>query len=491
MSQNNMLNHPDASIKLSSKRPSNDAIEAACPELSRRIEGSLPSTMQISIITVFPALYEPFVHTSLIGRAQEKGMVSIHLESFFSYVAPKERIDAPSFGHGAGMLIRPDVVEKAITDKEERFGKALKIFFSPHGRKLNQHDLEALTARAQQAGHLMLVAGRYEGMDARVEEVYADEIISVGDFVLMGGDVPAMVLLEGMLRLIPGVVGKQESVEQESFSGPFVDYPEYTAPVMWQGFEVPAVVRSGNHAQLRSWRTEQAAKRTIAGHMDWVKKQLLDDHQKEVVHTAIPSHYMVLTHTDVLVGKETKIPGTTSVTSLDMHDIARSCATYGIKNYFIVTPLIDQQRVVNVLLDFWQKGAGLDYNKNRHQAVKAVRLESSIADVIDAIEKIEGKRPLIIATSARDTQHAGQISFYDHAKVWASGRPILFVFGTGQGLTPEFIAGCDFLLPPLEGLTKFRHLSVRSAVAVVLDRWLGLSPQVKEVGNGSLSEKPF
>ncbi len=430
---------------------------------------------KISIISVFPDLYQQFLQTSLVHRAQEKGVVSFHVETFFSYVDPKERIDAPTFGHGAGMLIRPDVVEKAIEDNEQKRGKALKIFFSPHGKKLDQRDLQQLANRAQQAEHLMLVAGRYEGMDARVEQLYADEIISIGDFVLMGGDLPAMVLIEGLLRLLPGVVGKQTSVEQESFSGSFVDYPEYTEPVVWKGLEVPPVVRSGNHAQLQAWRLSQSARRTVMGHMNWLKIRGISDEDKKYARSHIPPHYVALLHGDVLVGRSVKEAGTTSVTSIDMHDIARSCATYGIKNYFVVTPLVDQQNIVKVLIDFWQTGFGVDYNKSRHEAVNAVRLEATLSDVIEKITALEHKKPLVIATSARTVEHKGHITFYDQAKVWEDDRPVLFVFGTGQGLTPECIAKCDFLVPPLEGLTDFNHLSVRSAVAIILDKWLGVT----------------
>src|SRR5579885_1361385 len=431
--------------------------------------------MNISILSVFPAIYDQFLKTSLVHKAQEKGLVNFDVDSFFSYVEPKERIDAPTFGHGAGMLIRPDVVETAIEDKQKKLGKAFKVFFSPHGKRLNQQVLQEIAPKVQQAGHLMLVAGRYEGMDARVEEMYADEIISLGDFVLMGGDIPAMVFLEGLLRLFPGVVGKQESIEHESFSGPFVDYPEYTAPVVWKDLEVPEVVRSGNHAALKEWRERQAAERTLNNHFDWLRSHKLDTAQKELVEDLIPPHYAVLTHTDVLVGKNSKEVGTTSVTSLDIHDIARSCATYGIKNYFIATPLKDQQAVVQVLLYFWQQGVGVEYNKNRHEAVKSVQVKNDVEDAIGAIEAIEGKKPLVIATSARAVSHEQRITFYDQGRVWAEKRPILLGFGTGQGVTPEFIARCDYLLPAIGGLTDFRHLSVRSAVAVVLDRWLGLN----------------
>jgi tRNA (guanine37-N1)-methyltransferase len=432
--------------------------------------------MKISILTVFEQLYESFIHTSLIGRAQEKDIVHIDVQSFFSYVQPKERIDAPTFGPGAGMLIRPDVVEKAIKDKEQRYGKAFKIFFSPRGQKIDQRVFETLAARLQETGHLMIIPARYEGMDARVEEEYADMILSVGDFVLMGGDIPAMLLLEGVLRLIPQVVGKQESIQRESFSGAFVDFPSYTEPLEWHGKRVPDVLRSGNHAAIEKWRSEHAVEKTVLEHFSWLRSQQLSEHDQKLAQEHIPSHYVALMHGDVLVGEERK-PGVTSVTSIDIHDIARSSKTYGVEEFFIVTPLIDQQKIVSKVLDFWKKGIGAEYNRCRYNAIQSVQLVDSLHEVIKKIEEKEGQKPLIIATSAQITDAQELISYYDQQKVWQNKRPILLIFGTGQGLSPEIIKQCDYLLLPINGFSDFNHLSVRSAVAIILDRWLGINPK--------------
>lgn len=430
--------------------------------------------MNISILSVFPELYQPFLATSLVGRAQEKKLIAIELASFFSYVAPKERIDAPTFGHGAGMLIKPNVVERAIQDREKIHGKAFKIFFSPQGKKLDQNLLKTIFEKTtRMGGHLMLLPARYEGMDARVEQEYADELVSIGDFVLMGGDLPAMVLLEGLLRLIPQVVGKEESVAHESFSGPFVDYPEYTEPVVWHGKEVPEIVRSGNHEAMRVWRLRQAALKTVYQHFSWLRSTPVDQEQKKLVQEILPAHYSILMHDDVLIGPKERKPGTTSVTSVDIHDIARSSATYGIKNYFIVTPLIDQQKIVNTLMDFWMNGVGIDYNPVRHEAIKRLRVAPSINDALREIEEKEGSKPLLIATSARKVEGGNHITFFDQEEVWRHKRPVVFIFGTGQGLTPELVGRCDYILPPIVGFSSFNHLSVRSAVAVILDRWLG------------------
>ena len=410
----------------------------------------------------------------MIKRAQEKNVVTFDLADFFSFVAPKERIDAPTFGHGAGMLIKPEVVAKAIESKEAVHGKAYKIFFSPHGKKLDQSLLRTIANQLADKKHLLLVAARYEGMDARVEQEYADQVISIGDYVLMGGDLPAMVFLEGLLRHMPGVVGKQESVESDSFSGPLVDHPEYTEPVVWHDIEVPEVLRSGNHAAIAAWRTNQALERTVIGHFDWFRAQQISMPLKKQALERIPHHYVALMHNDVITGDGDRV-GTTSVTSLDMHDIARSAKTYGIKHYYLVTQLLDQQKIVKKLLDFWQTGSGVEYNASRHSAVKQVDVIPSFDHVLQDIEQKEGLKPLVVATSARLVDHQRQITFFDQEVVWSQKRPVLFIFGTGKGLSQAILDRCDFLLVPVGGMSEYNHLSVRSAVAIILDRWLGLN----------------
>ena len=429
--------------------------------------------MNISILTLFPGLYEPFLSSSLIGRARESEIVDFDLASFFSYVEPKKRIDAPTFGPTAGMLIKPEITQVAIEDLESKHGPAYKIFFSPHGKKLDQKKARELAHKIQEKLHVMLVCSRYEGMDARVEEYYADEIISIGDYVLMGGDLPAMVLLEAVLRYVPGVIGKQDSVEQDSFSGPFVDYPEYTEPVNWKDISVPDIVRSGNHGQIEKWRLDKAVQRTVIHHFDWFRSSRLTQQQRNLAQKHIPSHYAALLHSQVQL--RSGEVGNTSVTSLDLHDIARSARTYDIKQYFMMTELVDQQRIVRRFLEFWESSAAIDYNPHRHEAVSRISIASTLNEIIAVIEKNEGKAPIIIATSARQVSENKFITFYDQELIWAENRPVLLLLGTGGGLGPEQIEKSDYVLVPIEGLSDFNHLSVRSAAAIIFDRWLGLS----------------
>lgn len=430
--------------------------------------------MNVSILTLFPELYQPFLQTSLLKRATEKSLIAFSLNSLFDYAKPKERIDDTTFGHSSGMLIKPEIIEKAINNADGEFGKSFKIIMSPQGKKLDQRYAKSLWEKIKDKKHVLFLASRYEGIDTRVEQYYADEVVSVGDFITMGGDIPAMLLIECLFRYMPGIVGKQESVEQDSFSGAFVDHPEYTKPVEWKGMFVPEVLRSGNHAAIIKWRQEHAAEITVKHHFDWLRSCALSQAETKLVQKYIPSHYIALMHSDIVL-KEGRI-GTTSVTSIDIHDIARSCATYGLKKFFVVTPLKDQQQIIQTMLNFWQeKKVGGEYNAHRHEAVNLVTLQNSLQDVIAQIEQKEGKKPIVIGTSARLDLDKSMLTYYQQDIVWQQDRPVLFLFGTGHGMAEILLQQCDYMLQPINGYSDFNHLSVRCAAAIIFDKWLGVS----------------
>lgn len=436
--------------------------------------------MRITTLTLFPSLYEPFLRTSLMARALDAGIISCELNNLFSYTEPKKRIDSPTFGPGAGMLLQPEIIQKAIEDVEATHGRAFRIFFSPKGKTLDQPLLRYLAQVLQERKHMMLLPARYEGMDARVEEEYADCILSIGNYVLMGGDLPAMVLMEGMLRLIPGVVGKEASVIEESYSGPFLDYPEYTAPVVWKGKEVPPIVRSGNHGAIEQWRKDQAAAESVEHHFGWVRSHVYTKQDKQLAKRQLPPHYVILMHDEVMLDGE-RI-GTSSVTSLDIHDIARSARTYGIMNYILVTPLKDQQKIIETFLAFWRSDVAIAYNPQRHEALKILKYVDTLDRALSQIEQDTGLKPLVIATSAKRHEGIALLSYHDQAMVWKHKRPVVILLGTARGLADSVLKRCDYLLGPVEGFSDFNHLSVRSAAAIILDRWLGSNPvnQTKE-----------
>ncbi|MCK4650549.1 tRNA (guanosine(37)-N1)-methyltransferase TrmD [Candidatus Babeliales bacterium] len=445
--------------------------------------------MKISIITVFPQIYDSFLKVSLVARAIEKKLIKVKFIRFSDMIESTQRIDEPTCGPGAGMIIKPDVIQKAIEKSEKEWGKAFKIFFSPQGKKLSQPMLKHLAKNilkfedkvssksniSESDSHIILVCSRYEGIDDRVLKYYADLVISIGDYVVMGGDIPAQIFLEGLLRLLPGVVGKKESVEQESFSSAFFDYPQYGLPVEWKEMKVPEMILSGNHAQIEKWRKDQAAKKTIENRFDWFISSKPTSQEIDIAKKFIPNHYVALMHTQVLV--QDGVVGNSSIASLDIHDIARSCATYDVKNYFIVTPLKDQQNILNSFLQFWRSDEGKEYNLSRYQAIEKVVPSLSLSVVMDYIKKKEDADPIIISTSARfkDFENKKWIDFFSQGRIFKKNRPVLILFGTGQGLCDQIIEKSDFLLQPVIGLTNYNHLSVRSAASIVLDRWLGVN----------------
>jgi tRNA (guanine37-N1)-methyltransferase len=435
--------------------------------------------MKISLITVFPELHKTFLQTSLIARACEKKLIEVNLVRFSDMCAPKERIDEPTVSHGAGMIIKPEITQKAIEQCQEKWGNGFKIFFSPQGQKLTQPLLNKFSEKfnSQENTHLILVCSRYEGIDARVEEHYADLVLSIGDYVVMGGDLPAQIFLEGLLRLMPGIVGKKESVEKESFQGPVLDYPEYGLPVEWEEKKIPEILRTGNHKEISQWRTTQAYKKTFLSRFDWFVSSNPSTQECALMHTLIPSHYIAIMHTDVKLKVEGV--GNTSIASLDIHDAARASITYGIKNLFIVSPLQDQQEILRTFLKFWGSEIGKKYNESRQQAVSCVRPVFSFQEMIETINKQENmKAPIIITTSAQNIKYGKQIDFYSQGEVWQHDRPVLFLFGTGQGLSEKILEKSDYSLLPISGLTEYNHLSVRSAISIVLDRWLGLHSKI-------------
>jgi tRNA (guanine37-N1)-methyltransferase len=435
--------------------------------------------MKISIATLFPALYNDFLKTSIIGKAINSNLVSVNLiniiELFNSDESNlKKRVDSPIVGHGSGMLLGVDIVQKAYEKNLlERGEKPFTIFFSPHGRVIDQNNIKDLLKRIGNK-NLLLFSGRYEGFDRRAEEFYADEILSIGNYVLMGGDLPIMVFMEAMLRLIPNVIGKKDSVENDSFEGAYIDHPSYAAPQNWMGFEIPDVLKSGNHLEIIKWKKRESFKRTVSKHFNWWRKWNTKIEERQEIKKFIPNHYCALLHNDVMMPDGRK--GESSVTSIDIHDIARSSATYGIKKYFIVTRLESQKKLVQTFLNFWQNGNGLDYNQSRAFALNSVSCVSEINEVISEVEKIEGVKPICIVTSSRrEVSHDKMINYFDHEKIWEKKRPIIFVFGTSHGISKEVMDFCDYKLIPIEGFEKFNFLSVRSAAAIIFDRWLGIN----------------
>ena len=228
---------------------------------------------QATIITLMPEMYPGPLGHSLIGEAHAQGLWKLNVMALRDFgVGIHQKVDDSPYGGGAGMVIKPDVADAAINVAIDQAPNAQLIHFSPRGERLSQPLLRELIAT-----DVILFCGRYEALDERVLEKHQPREISLGDFVLTGGDIPAMALIDGCVRLLPGVVGKHASLGQESFGdgdyAHLLEYPHYTKPALWDGRAVPDVLTGGHHANIEKWRLEQARQITAARRPDLLKKE--------------------------------------------------------------------------------------------------------------------------------------------------------------------------------------------------------------------------
>jgi len=226
----------------------------------------MTKSWQAQVLTLFPEQFPGILGASLPGKALKDGLWSLETLDIRSFASDKHAsVDDTPYGGGAGMVMRADVIDAAIKGAEAKFGSAhRKFYLSPRGRVLTQ----SLVKELVQAPNILLLCGRYEGVDQRVIEAQGLEEISLGDFVLAGGEVAAMALIEACVRLLPGVLGNSSTTEEESFEAGLLEYPHYTRPAVWNGREVPEVLMSGHHEKVRIWRQHEAEKLTKARRPD-------------------------------------------------------------------------------------------------------------------------------------------------------------------------------------------------------------------------------
>lgn len=223
--------------------------------------------MKIDVLTLFPKMFNGPLDESIVQRARENGLIEIKIHNLRAYTHDlHQTVDDRPFGGGAGMLLKPEPLFEALealTNEESHV-----IFLTPSGRKFNQAIARELSSRE----HIVLVCGSYEGFDERVLQVWANEALSIGDYVLTNGALPAMVMIDVVTRLLPGALGKDESSYEESFSTNCLEYPHYTRPAVFRGMKVPDVLLSGHHARIAQWRSEQSVSKTAAVRPDLLEK---------------------------------------------------------------------------------------------------------------------------------------------------------------------------------------------------------------------------
>ena len=244
--------------------------------------------MVIGAITLFPEMFTAITNYGVTGRACKNGLLNIKCFNPRDYASDNyQSVDDRPFGGGPGMLMLYETLEKAVLEAKADLGQETRvIYMSPQGRKLSQSVVRDLS----RADSFIVVSGRYEGIDERFISKYIDEEISLGDYVLSGGELPSMVLIDAVSRLIPGVLGDYSSAEQDSFYDEILDYPQYTRPESIEGMDVPEVLLSGNHESIRRWRLSQSLGKTFTKRPDLLKNLALTDEQEEFLAKYIQSN---------------------------------------------------------------------------------------------------------------------------------------------------------------------------------------------------------
>lgn len=428
--------------------------------------------MRYDILTIFPEFFDSPFSLGILKKAQEKGLVQINTVDIRSFTEDKHRkVDDTPYGGGGGMLMKPDPFGKAIESTRIKGIKSLVVLTTPQGERFS----DKIAKEFSQYEQLIIICGRYEGIDERVRELYVDREISIGDYVLTGGEYAASVIVDAVSRFIPGVLGNEDSPYYDSFTKGLLEHPQYTRPEVYKGKTVPDILLSGNHKEIEKWRKEESTRRTFFRRPDLLDKKKLTLEELKYINQLRKEHkpsfrlYVALIHYPVY-NKELKII-TTAFTNLDVHDIARAGKTYGVKGFFLVHPVKEQRELVERVLRHWLEGPAANDNPSRNEALQIVSLKSSLDEVIEDIEKREGVKPKVVVTDARPVENMLGYSEL-REKIMSGKEPFLILFGTGWGIAKEVMDKTDYTLKPIYGFTAYNHLSVRSAAAIILDRLL-------------------
>jgi tRNA (guanine37-N1)-methyltransferase len=243
------------------------------------------SSMRFDIVTIFPEIFRGVFEFGIIRRAVEAGLVEIKVHDLRDYTYDRHRqVDDRPFGGGAGMVMKPEPLFRAVEAITHGAAGPSVVLLSPQGRLFSQRLAEEFSRRPR----VILVCGRYEGVDERVVEHLVDEEVSIGDYVLSGGEIPAMVVVDAVTRLIPGALGCEQSAEAESFARPgLLDYPHYTRPAEYRGMKAPDVLSSGTHAEVAAWRRRKALEKTLRRRPDLIGGRAVSDAERREIEEVL------------------------------------------------------------------------------------------------------------------------------------------------------------------------------------------------------------
>ncbi|MCX6338432.1 MAG: tRNA (guanosine(37)-N1)-methyltransferase TrmD [Candidatus Aureabacteria bacterium] len=241
--------------------------------------------LKIDVLTLFPGMFTGYFDESIMKRAREKGALDLSIHNLRDWAVDRHKtVDDTPYGGGAGMVMMVSVIDAAM--ERLRRKESHVVLLSPQGRVLDQ----GLAKRLSRMTHLVLISGHYEGVDERVRDLLVDEEISIGDFVISNGSLAAMLLIDAVVRLLPGVVGDERSIREDSFYEGLLDYPQYTKPRVFRGREVPEVLISGDHEKVRRWRRREALRRTLARRPDLIARAELSREDRELMRELSETH---------------------------------------------------------------------------------------------------------------------------------------------------------------------------------------------------------
>lgn len=243
--------------------------------------------MRFDILTLFPGMITTPLQESILGKAIQKGLIEIRAVNIRDFSEDKHHtVDDTPYGGGQGMVMKVEPIARAIESIKSQSPFARTIYLTPQGKPFDQQRARELSSEP----HLILLCGRYEGVDERVREIFVDEEISIGDYILTGGDLAAMVVIDAIARGLPGVLGSERSAEEDSFSNSLLEYPQYTRPYEFRGSRVPDVLLSGNHGAIAQWRRKEALKRTWMRRPDLLVKAALTEEDRKLLEEIRQEH---------------------------------------------------------------------------------------------------------------------------------------------------------------------------------------------------------
>lgn len=382
--------------------------------------------MKVTVITAFPEFFRAFFETSIVGRAVERGLLKVDVVDLRDYgEGSYSKIDDYSFGGNGGMVLMAEPLALALEGVK---GDPYVVYPSPQGVPLTQETVETLFSK----GDVVIVCGHYEGIDERFVSSRVDLELSVGDYVLTGGELPAMVIIDAVSRLVPGVVGKGRSVEEDSFFKGMLDTPHFTRPSSWRGQDVPDVLLSGNDGAIEDWRRREAVRRTLERRPDLLSRSGLLGYMDKNAFLMLPL-------------SEVSSPW-------EIRSIARACSFYGVSRLLLPVEDRDTRDSVRSLVLSEDLGA-------------LVKLFPSVARALRWVSDKEKAVPYVVGVNSSNSMGLSWLEI--KREILEVSRPVIFMAGGDD-------KDCDVTMRPVAGDDRSRSaLPVQNAISVVLDRFFG------------------